>query len=74
MNEFTERYQHHISGVLSGFDRVLFRGTLRALYALPVMDRYLASKRVLYKDFGKHAEQVSEREQEMLDQVRSAVA
>jgi hypothetical protein len=45
--------------VLSGFDRVLFRGMLRSLYTLPVTDKYLASKRVLYKDFGKHVEKVS---------------
>lgn len=61
MNEFIARYQDEISGVLSGFDRLLFRGTLRSLYALPVMDRYLASNRVLYKDFGKHVQEVSER-------------
>jgi hypothetical protein len=61
MNEFIEHHRDDIAGALSGFDRVLFRGTLRALYALTVMDRYLASKRVLYKDFGKHAEQISER-------------
>ena len=60
MNDFIARYQSEISGVLSGFDRVLFRGTLRSLYALPVMDKYLANKRVLYKDFGKHVEKVSE--------------
>jgi hypothetical protein len=60
MNQFIERHSDEIAGVLSGFDRVLFRGTLRALFALPVMDRYLASKHVLYKDFGEHARAVSE--------------
>ena len=35
MNDFIARYQNEIAGVLSGFDRVLFRGTLRSLYALP---------------------------------------
>jgi hypothetical protein len=61
MNEFIARRQGEIAGVLSGFDRLLLRGTLRALYALPVMDRYLASNRVLYKDFGRHVRAVSER-------------
>jgi len=59
VNEFIARYQSEIAGVLSGFDRVLFRGTLRSLYALPVMDKYLANKRVLYKDFGAHVEKVT---------------
>ena len=61
MNEFIERHQDAIAGTLSGFDRLLFRGTLRSLYALSVMDQYLAQKRVLYKDFGKYAEATSER-------------
>ena len=29
MEQFIARYQEQISGVLSGFDRVVFRGTLR---------------------------------------------
>src|ERR1051325_1731888 len=59
MNGFIQRYEDEIDGVLNGFDRVLFRGTLRSLYAISVMDKYLAHKRVLYKDFGKHALSVS---------------
>ena len=42
MNDFIARYQNEIAGVLSGFDRVLFRGTLRSLYALPVTRRHAA--------------------------------
>jgi hypothetical protein len=45
VNDFIARYQNEITGVLSGFDRMLFRGTLRSLYALPVMDKHLANKR-----------------------------
>lgn len=74
MNEFIERYESEIAGVLSGFDRVLFRGTLRSLYALPVMDRYLASKRVLYKHFGKHAEQVAAAVRRIRRRISPAVA
>lgn len=61
MNDFLQRHSDSISGTLSGFDRLLFRGTLRSLYAVSVMDKYLAHNRVLYKDFGKHAEAISER-------------
>lgn len=61
MNEFLERHKDAIKGTLSGFDRLLFRGTLRSLYAIPVMDMYLAHNRILYKDFGKHAEATSEK-------------
>lgn len=59
MNEFITKYQDEIKGVLSGFDRLVFRGNLRALCGLPGMDQYLATEHVLYKDFGRHVEQVS---------------
>jgi len=45
--------------VLSGFDRLVFRGNLRALCGLPGIEQYVASEQVVYKDFGRHVEQVS---------------
>lgn len=60
MNEFIAKYEKEISGVVSGLDRVVFRGTLRALCGRPGMEQYLAGEHVLYKDFGKHVEKVSE--------------
>jgi hypothetical protein len=61
MERFLQRYQSRISGVLSGFDRVLFRGTMRSLDFAEGMDRFLSSQGVLYKDFGAFAERCSER-------------
>jgi hypothetical protein len=47
-------------GVLSGFDRLVFRGTLRGLVLRKFgMTRYLWANRVLLKDFGGHAEALS---------------
>src|SRR5580704_10414456 len=60
MERFIERHQDAIVGVLSGFDRVLFRGTLRSLSYLDGMDKFLGSQRVLYKDFGAFAERLSQ--------------
>src|SRR5436189_3321264 len=60
MERFIERHQDSIVGVLAGFDRVLFRGTLRSLSYLQGMDKFLGSQRVLYKDFGAFAERLSE--------------
>jgi len=31
MQEFTAKYAHKIQGVLSGFDRIIFRGSLRKI-------------------------------------------
>jgi hypothetical protein len=59
MERFIERHQDGIVGVLSGFDRVLFRGTLRSLSYVQGMDKFLGSQRVLYKDFGAFAERLS---------------
>ena len=51
MERFLQRNQGRITGVLSGFDRVLFRGTLRSFSYLNGMDIFLSSQHVLYKDF-----------------------
>ena len=60
MERFVQRHQGRILGVLSGFDRVLFRGTLRSLDFAEGMDRFLSSQGILYKDFGPFAERCSE--------------
>lgn len=39
MQGFIERHQDRIVGVLSGFDRILFRGTMRALSHVAGMDK-----------------------------------
>src|SRR5436190_18261006 len=59
--KFIASHQHQISGVLSGFDRVVFRGTLRSMAYAAGMQQYLSSNDVLLKHFGAHVEQVSRR-------------
>lgn len=61
MERFLERHGDRIVGVLSGFDRVLFRGTLRSISHLNGMCTFLHSHRILYKDFGVFAERLSSR-------------
>ena len=61
MQSFVLRHGEGIVGVLSGFDRVLFRGTLRSLDYLKGFDAFLAAHHVLYKDFSKFVQRVSER-------------
>jgi hypothetical protein len=60
IQEFIGKHRDHITGVLSGFDRLVFRGTLRSLSHTDGMLTYLAMKKVLLKDFGRHLQQVSE--------------
>jgi hypothetical protein len=60
MERFLQRHAARVSGVLSGFDRILFRGVLRSLSYLEGMDKFLGSQHVLYKDFGAFAERLSQ--------------
>ena len=53
MNEFVHRHAKSVTGCLSGFDRVLFRGTIRLLASVSGLMSYLWSARVLLKDFGE---------------------
>jgi len=61
MERFLERHRANIVGVLSGFDRVLFRGSLRSMSYVNGMSKFLSSHGVLLKDFGRFAERLSAR-------------
>src|SRR5207244_11345292 len=50
-----------LAGVVSGFDRLVLRGTLRSIAYSQGMTQYLWNNHVLLKDFGSHVEQVSQR-------------
>jgi len=59
MKQFMTKYAGKIKGVLSGFDRLVFRGTLRSLCYVGGLEAYLGHVSVLLKDFGRHVEEVS---------------
>ena len=61
MKQFTSKYADQIKGVLSGFDRLVFRGTLLRLTYPEGLQHYLHAANVLLKDFGTHSEQVTQR-------------
>jgi len=61
MRAFLQRHAREVVGVLSGFDRALFRGTLRSLEYLEGFDAFLAAHHVLYKDFSKFVQRLSDR-------------
>lgn len=54
MHEFTARYAHQIQGVLSGFDRLVFRGSLCKIAYPFGMQGYLWAKQVPMTRFGAH--------------------
>lgn len=61
MHEFIAKHHDKIAGTLSGFDRLVFRGTLRTIGYPAGMQNYLRANEVLLKDFGTHAETISRR-------------
>ncbi len=61
MRTFLQRHEHQILGVLSGFDRLRFRGTLRMLNTVGGMLAVLGRLGVLLKDFTAYAERLTER-------------
>jgi hypothetical protein len=59
MQTFIQRWGQNILGVLSGWDRVRFRGTKRFLANTRGMINYLWQVGVLFKDFGRYAEEIT---------------
>lgn len=60
MKSFIARYADKITGVLSGFDRLVFRGTLRKIAFVVGMFGFMWSRRILLKDFGRFAQVATE--------------
>lgn len=53
---FMRKFGESVTGVVSGFDRLVFRGTLRSLSYAAGLAGYLSAVGVLLKDFGRFAE------------------
>jgi hypothetical protein len=60
MLEFIRKHAAAVTGVLNGFDRVLFRGTFRNLIMGSGIKLYLSVNKILFKDAGKHFDKVSQ--------------
>ena len=58
-NSFIQKHSSAVIGILSGFDRLRLRGTLRQLYCPRVMEAYLSVCHILIKDFGKLVERTT---------------
>jgi hypothetical protein len=61
MQRFLDHHDENILGVLSGFDRIVFRGTLRNLSYVDGMGQFLGYHGIRYTQFGDFAERISER-------------
>ena len=72
MQQFIEKYREQIQGVVSGFDRLVFRGSLgrlnqgywdeaRRVFVAHGMEQYCWQNQILFKDYQQHVKGVSER-------------
>ncbi len=61
MERFLKRHEGRIEGIISGFDRVVFRGTLRSIGYSKGMEIWLASRGVLMKNFAPYVQKLSQR-------------
>jgi hypothetical protein len=76
MDAFIQRHQQDVIGVVSGLDRVRFRGTLRSICYAQGLDLFLARVGVRYQDFKEVAlgwsEQLVARARHVAQQVMTA--
>lgn len=61
MKQFIQRFGSNLQGVLSGFDRLRFRGTFRLLTCVEGMAHFLTLMKVQLKNFGQFAEATTDR-------------
>jgi len=59
MQRFLEQHTDRITGVLHGFDRVLFRGSLLSISYTGGMELFLAKHRILYRDYKGFVQRIS---------------
>ncbi len=69
MQQFLTRHQSVVKGVLSGLDRVRFRGTIRWLATLHGMGSFLGTIRVLMKEFRSWAMEITAQLKQGAEQV-----
>ena len=61
MQTFLDQHKENILGVLTGFDRIVFRGTFRNLSYVEGMEKFLGFHRVAFGHFGEFAERTTKR-------------
>ena len=59
MDQFLQQHAKSVTGCISGWDRLRFRGTLRMLANVTGLGRFLSYTGHLFKDFGKYALELS---------------
>lgn len=61
MERFQTRHGDRIVGMLSGFDRLIFRGTLRSISYASGLGKFLGSQGLWYPDLAAFGERITQR-------------
>ena len=59
MQQFIAKFGDRVQGVLSGWDRLVFRGSIRSIQYARGMRGFLWHKQLRLKDFGPYAERTT---------------
>ncbi len=59
MNDFVSIHQAEITGTLSMFDRIIFKGHVTRLFPAGALALFLTRQKVQLKDYGRYVEQVT---------------
>lgn len=65
MERFIQKHAASVIGVLSGFDRLVFRASLRRIAYVAGMTLFLNVRRILFKNFGRYVQDTSDRLKEV---------
>jgi hypothetical protein len=60
MNQFIEAHREQVIGVIEGWDRIIFRGTLRRLSYVEGLRSYLSLRGILLKEFGGFCQRITD--------------
>jgi hypothetical protein len=72
METFLQRHGGSVTGTLSGFDRVRFRGTLRLVANAAGMGAFLRYSGILLKDFARYVQDVTNQVREATEALAAA--
>jgi hypothetical protein len=61
MKEFIRMHEAQVAGVLEGWDRMIFRGSLRRLSYVEGLFSYMSFHRILLKEFGAWCQRITDR-------------
>jgi hypothetical protein len=74
MKMFLERFGKHVNGVVSGWDRLALRGTIRWLASVQGLGSYLGVHNILLKDFSGWAQSLTDTIRDSCDKLADSWA